>query len=181
MRQFIISILVSLMLISCLTPAKIRRNKDDILAILGTNNTSIVYKDTTIYLKDTIRISLPKDTVKITNTVNVNNGIASMGPVTTKNGIVSAKAWVFNSKLNVEAWINQPNFSIMHTDTIVVTKIVKDSSTVTTVKEKYIPKTYKYAFWFVLAQIIVIVLYLLYKFNAFGMASKIAKILSSIF
>ena len=176
MRKFLIGVLLLLTLSSCLTTARIKRNRAEILSVLGTQNSTITYKDTTIYLKDTIKVALPKDTVKIDRPVYVDNGIASLRPVTIKNGIVSATAWIENNKLGVKAWINQPNFNVLHTDTVTITKVVKETNTVTTVTEKKIPTVYKWAFWIVLAQLLLLVGYLLKRFNAFGLATKLAKI-----
>lgn len=181
MRKFLIGALLLLTLGSCLTPARINRNRAEILSVLGAQNSTVTYKDTTIYLKDTIKVALPKDTVKIDKPIYINNGIASVEPVTLKKGIVSAKAWIFNNRLNVDAWINQPSFDVFRTDTVTITKVVKETNTVTTVVEKKIPNAYKWAFWIVLAQILGVIVWILIKFNSFGLASKGAGIIKKFF
>lgn len=181
MRKILIGVFLLLTLSSCLTTARIKRNRAEILSVLGTQNSSVVYKDTTIFLKDTIQVKLPKDTAFISDTVFVNNGVASLRPVTAKNGIVSATAWIEDNKLKVKSWINVPHFDVFRTDTVTITKVIKETNTVTTVVEKKIPTAYRYAFWIVLAQILVFIGWLLLKFNSFGLASKVAKITGKLF
>lgn len=125
---------------SCLTVGRIQRNCDKFYRICAVNTV----RDTTIVVKDTVTIELPKDTVEFTKYLPCIDGIVNMPPKTVVNGIVTAEAWVINNDLQVKAWINQKQITIVESDTVFLPGAVTEH-TITLPPEKYIPNLYKYA------------------------------------
>lgn len=163
MKKLILFLALAISLSSCLTVGMIKRNCDTIANICSTTET--IYRDTTIYVKDTVRIQLPADTVTIEKILTVNNGLVSLTPVSVSKGLISAKAWVLNNRLNVDAWLNKPYVETVRADTITITKYIEKQATQTTIKEKYIPTIYKYALGICITIIVGIGLFLLLKFK----------------
>lgn len=178
MKKLFITSLMAVFFSSCLTVGMIERNCEEFAKVC--NTTTTVYKDTTIFLKDTIRIILPNDTVTIEKYLSVNNGIVSLKPVSVSKGLISAKAWVSNSQLNVDAWLNKSYVEKVRVDTIKIEKIVTKTANTVYIKEPYIPKFYKYCTWTFILIITISALFLFLK-NKFGSVSSILSAVKNLF
>jgi|GEM_PF-2647396 len=149
------------LLAGCLTVGKIQRNCDKFAAICVTGTTTqTIYRDTTIYRTDTIRVPLPyRDTVRIVDTVKIINNKAFLRPVHKEFGIIGVDAWVNYSVLGVKAYLTDSTILHARTDTITLEKVIKEQGTTNTVIIKRIPGFYKFtAGWFI-AQIIFLILF----------------------
>ena len=177
MKKFLSIVILSLVMSSCLTEAKIARNCERFAKVCG--KTESVYthtKDTTIYVNDTVLVKLPADTVRMTDTLTIENGIVSSKPVTKSFGLVSATAFVLNNRLDVTAWINKPSMLIPRVDTVFIPGAIRETVINKVIPVKYVPKVFKWAFGIVLAQIVLVILVLLKKFNIFNPISLLAKL-----
>lgn len=146
MKRILIVIISSYLLTSCLTVRQIERNCDKFKKVCVTETvTEIVYRDTTIYITDTIRLVLPSDTVTITDTVRIINDKAFMPDIYKEFGLIGVKAGINNSILNVSAWLTDSTILYPVHDTIVIENAIKEESTTDTVLVKYVPVFYKIA------------------------------------
>ena len=147
MKKLISLFLLIMIFNSCLTVKQIERNCDKFAQICITEVLKeTVYRDTTIYRTDTIRITLPKDTVTIVDTVKIIEGRAFLPTINKTFGVISVDAGVHYSILTVKAYLNDS--TILHTfrDTILLEKIIKEQITVSTVPIKYVPFIFKFVF-----------------------------------
>ena len=138
---------------SCLTVEKIQRNCDKFAQVCVTDSetvTVIEYRDTTVYLRDTITVTLPPDTVKISDTVTITDSGAQLPKVEKTFGIIGVSAEVYNSFLSVNAWLTDSTLLVPYADSVTV----QNTNTTNTQKEyiqlppeRYIPKFYKFTFW----------------------------------
>ena len=152
-RKFVICAIIALLFSSCLTVNRIQRNCDKFAAICTVEKETVtVYRDTTIFRTDTIRVPLPRDTVRITDTVKVINNQAFLKPVHKQFGIIGVDAWVNFSVLGVQAYLTDSTILHVEKDTIYLEKVIKETGTTQTVKIKHIPKLYRVAFWILLIQ-----------------------------
>jgi hypothetical protein len=148
-------ILFTLLFTSCVTDKQLARNCDRLADVCNTS-THIEYRDTTLYIFDTLYVSLKPDTVTITDTVVIIDNFCQMPPVQERFGIISARASVYNSILNVHAWLNDSTIHYPIADTVYIEKATKQEKQIVTVKERYVPAFYKY----LLAAFIGIVLFI---------------------
>lgn len=144
------------MLSSCLTVRKIERNCDKFAQICVTEKETVtVYRDTTIYLRDTIRVPLPfRDTVKITDTVRIVNNLAWLPPVRKRFGIIGVDASVQRSILNVNAYLTDSTILHARRDTITLEKVIKEEAVTQTVTVRHVPKFYKVLLWIFIVQLL---------------------------
>lgn len=178
MKKLLLISLLAIFLSSCLTVGRIQRNCAEFAKIC--NVTTTIYKDTTIYRKDTIRIKLPGDTVTINRPITVNGTQVSLEPVSVSKGLISAKAWVYANRLMVDAWLNKPYVETVHRDTITITKIVRETGNTVTIREKYIPAFYKYSGMFMIFLMVVGVGYFTIKFGLFSTGGPAVKLLTRL-
>lgn len=145
---------------SCLTISRIQRNCDKFAQICVTEKETVtVYRDTTIFRTDTIRVPLPyRDTVKIIDTVQIINNLAWLPPVHKKIGIIGVNASVARSILNINAYLTDS--TVLHTrrDTITLEKVIKEKAETKTVPVRFIPDFYKFTFWFFFLQVTVLII-----------------------
>ena len=177
--RILILMVLALVFTSCLTVGRIQRNCDKFAKICTVATvTKTVYRDTTIYLTDTIAVKLPADTVTITKTITVTNNVASMPPVYKSFGLIAVKAGVNNSVLNVTAWLKDSTLLQARRDTVTIKNAIRESGTTTTLEpviKKVIPGFYKFTFWFF---IILVTGGLLYA--GFKLRRKIIKAVSPV-
>ena len=157
MKKIILFLFLEALFSGCLTVNRIQKNCDKFAKICTVNQIEIVYRDTTIYRTDTIRVPLPKDTVKITDTIQVINNVAWLPPVHKQIGIIGVDASVEWSLLNINAYLTDSTLLHTHKDTIVLEKVIKEQSETKIVKQKYTPRFYKIWFWIGLIAIILLV------------------------
>lgn len=162
----IIYLLLILVLSSCMTVKRIQRNCDQFAKICVTETVKeTIYRDTTIFRNDTIMVSLPKDTVHLTDTVSIVNDLVYLPTIYKQFGIIAADAGVQRSVLSVNAYLTDS--AILHPirDTIYLEKAIRHETVTNTVPVRYIPKIYQYAFWIVLTEIIILLLLTFLRFK----------------
>ncbi len=169
-------ILVCLLFSSCLTVRKIERNCDKFAQICVTDSKVVVeYRDTIIYKDRIIEVQLPKDTVKIVDTLYIEDNKCFL-PYTKKTfGNVWASAKVDNSVLDLKAGYVKNIIQVPIHDTIYIEKAVTNTTTdnTVTVTKKYIPKVYRWAFWILIIELILVTMYFL---NLFGVLNQFDRI-----
>lgn len=167
---------------SCLTVGMIERNCDKFAQVCVADSEvvhSIVYRDTTVIIHDTISVTLPADTVTICDTVTITKEGAQLKPVQKTNGIITTDAWVTNSILHINSWLNDSTILVPYADSVTVK--TKNTTTVNTKyielpPERFIPKFYKFTFWFFISILVAGVVFILLKLKLF----PIDKIFSSV-
>ena len=151
MKRLIILFSFVLILSSCITNRQIKRNCDKFAQICVTDTETVVeYRDTIIYRHDTIKIQLPADTVKLTDTVTISEGVAYMPPVEKYFGSVGVRAWINNSRLNAWGWLRDSTILEPVHDTIILDNIFEQTTTTKYIElppEKYLPWWAKITFW----------------------------------
>lgn len=166
MRKILYISIILLSFSSCLTVGRIERNCDKFGKICITDKV-IEYRDTTIYINDTILYPLPKDTVFIKGDVQIIENKAQMKPIYKEFGLIGMDVWVLNSKLGGKAYFLDPSLEIPIRDTITIEKIkIKESNTIQLPPEKYIPKFYKFTFWFSIFIFAIIGVFIFLKFRS---------------
>lgn len=137
---------------SCLTVDRIQRNCDKFAKICTVGTvTKTVYRDTTIYLTDTLKFKLPADTVRITDTVRIVNNLAYLPTIYKSYGLIGVKAGVNRSVLSVTAWLKDSTILQARRDTVTIKNAIRESGTTTTLEpviKKVIPGFYRFTFWF---------------------------------
>ena len=145
-------ILICILLTSCLTVKRIERNCDKFSRVCITDSRKVIeYRDTIIYKDRIIKVQLPKDTVKIVDTLYIENNKCFL-PYTRKTfGNIWASAKVDNSILDLKAGYVKNVIQVPIHDTIYIERVVtrmRTENTVTLPPVKFIPKFYKFTFWF---------------------------------
>lgn len=149
---------------SCLTVKQIERNCDKFMKVCVTETVKeIVYRDTTIYKTDTILVTLPRDTVTISDTVRIINDKAFMPDIYKEFGLIGVKAGINNSILNVSAWLTDSTILYPRMDTIVIENAIKAETTTNTVEVRYVPKFYKIIIGIVIALILACIVGIILK------------------
>ena len=182
--KIFVSITVLFFVTSCLTVGKIERNCDKFAQICITDTETvkeIVYRDTTIYLTDTLEIKLPADTVTITDTIKIVNKQAFLPPVYKEFGLIGVNAWVNFSVLNIRAFLTDSTILTPVRDTIIIPNAFKQTTTIKTVvmKKKFIPGFYKFTLWFFITAVVILIGWLAAKFflgNITGVLSKLLRL-----
>ena len=165
MKKIFVLSLATMLFSSCLTIKRIERNCDKFAAICVTEKETVtVYRDSTIYRTDTIRVPLPyQDTVKITDTVRIVNNLAYLPTIHKRFGLIGVDAGVNRSVIDVNAYLTDSTILHTHRDTILLEKVIKEESVTQTVPVKHIPGMYRFAFWALLAQLVVLAAWFLKK------------------
>lgn len=123
---------------------------------------SLVYRDTTIY------VQLPRDTVRITDTLPVPmiGQKLNYGPVTKKNGLITVNAVIRNNILGIESYINDSSIFVR------IDSLQKEvyhwkthTTTIVTPPEKYVPGFYKFCLYWFIGTCIGIILFVISKFK----------------
>nr|WP_319570257.1 hypothetical protein [uncultured Draconibacterium sp.] len=161
MKKILLSIILFYTVTSCLTVDRIKRNCDQFAAVCVTETETVVeYRDTTIYRHDTIKITLPSDTVKLTDTLTMREGMAFLPPVEKHFGHVGVKAWVDNSVLNAWGFLTDSTILQPVHDTILIDNALMNSSIVKYIElppEKYKTWFTKFCtFWFVITLVVIL-------------------------
>lgn len=121
---------------------------------------SIIYKETVKYRDTTIYVRLPKDTVKINDTVYVKQGLAFMPKIWRQIGIITATAEIKKSRLYVDAYLNDTSFKVNLKNAIKERNFWHEryNEKVKVIREQYIPDFYKFAMWYAIASWVLIVI-----------------------
>ena len=166
MKNLILLLSILVLFTSCMTDKQIIRNREHVLQVLKIKE-GIVYKDTTIYKDRLVYVNYPKDTSKIDVPIMVKpdgKGIVPLRPITVKNGLAGATAWVDSTGLHVRAYLTKTVEPIMIHDTI---KIEGAIQVIT--KEIPVPKKLGWyarsSIWVTSILLAVLALILLWKFG----------------
>lgn len=179
MKRLLFLILSAILFSSCLTVKQIERNCDKFAKICTTpQKTVIEYRDTTIYVNDTVYFNLPPDTVKLVQYVTVTGNNANLQPVKRKKGLIWMEASIKNNWLTVNAGLTDSTILIPHRDTVFLNDALQTTTQTNTItiEKKYIPKFYKFTFWFFTAAVSVFVIYLFLTGKITAISGSIKKI-----
>lgn len=158
---FLICVSAIVILTGCLSVGRIERNCDKFAKLcIIEKETIIVIKDTTIYRTDTVLVELPRDTVKLTDTVTIINNQAFLPPVHKEFGIVGVDAWMNFSILNVRGYLIDSTLLYIEPDTVFLKGAVQLKEVTNTVTVKYIPKIYKIVFWIFWIAVVLLLLWI---------------------
>lgn len=165
MKNFAFAFALAFAFSSCLTVGRIQRNCDEFAKIcISANTTTIetITRDTTIFRHDTIKIQLPADTIKITDTIRIENNRAYLPEVTKHFGLIGVKVSADNSILNVIAWINDSTFLYPHRDTLFFPDIFRQTNKTQTitVEKRHVPGFFRFTFWFFMASIAIALIWI---------------------
>lgn len=145
---FLICVSAIVSLTSCLSINRIERNCDKFAKIcIRDKETVIEYRDTVIFRTDTVQIVLPRDTVKLTDTIRIVNNKAFLRPVHKTFGLVGVDAWVNFSVLNVRGYLTDSTMLYTEQDTVLLPGAVQIKTVTNTVTVKHVPGIYKVVFW----------------------------------
>ena len=181
MKSILFLFLAILILAGCRTPRLITQT-----------TTEIQYRDTTIYVEiplyidKLIYVPIPgfRDSIRIRDSVRIENGLAHMKPAHKKIGLIAVDVSVHNSQLFANAYLTDSTilFNFKDTfnfrDSVLIYNAIKEKVTTNTVvlpPIKYIPKFYKFAFWVFLTELILLVLFVIYKLGYFGIFGNLAE------
>ena len=181
MKKLIVLLVIAAMATSCLTVKRIERNCDLFAKVCITESqTQTVYRDTTIYRTDTLLVPLPyRDTVKITDTVQIINNLAYLPTIHKRFGLIGVDAGVNRSILNVSAYLTDSTILYPHIDTVFLENAITDTNTTNTVvvEKRHVPKFFRFTFWLFIIQVIVLAVWLIVKYKLISLlkAAKIFK------
>lgn len=145
---YLICVLATVLLNGCMTVKRIERNCDKFAQICITEKETVIqYRDTTIYRTDTVVVKLPRDTVKLTDTVQVINNLAYLPSVHKKFGLIGVDAGVRHSVLRVNAYLTDSTLLYAEPDTVHLPGAVQIKEVTNTVPVRFVPGFYKFTFW----------------------------------
>lgn len=175
----IIILLIVLLFTSCLTVKRIEKNCDKFAAVCITStNVKTEYRDTTIYRDRIVQVVLPKDTVKITDTLFIRDNKCFLPYVYRTFGNVWASAKVDNSILDLKAGYVSNNIQVPIRDTIYIEKGVTSTTTDNTVilpPEKIIPGWYRFTNKWFIASLVLISIFITWKIKGAWIKSLLNK------
>lgn len=144
---------------SCLTVGRIERNCDKFAKVCVTSDHIVEYRDTVIFINDTIRLVLPSDTVTITDTLRIIEGSINLSPIRKKFGVVAAEASVLNNRLSVNAWVVDSTLFYPRTDTVYIRSAIINTTDTQKIQMKYIPGFYYFTFYGFFIMLTIVFLY----------------------
>jgi len=169
-------LLLIFILPSCLTVKKIERNCDKFAKVCVTSTETVTkYRDTTFYIDRIVKVPLPRDTVRIIDTVRVINNQCYLRLRHKTFGVVWVSAEVANSILSVRAGLIDSTILVPVKDTIYIDNAIQTTTTSNTVvvEKRHIPKFYKFTFWAVMVQLIALVGFVVFEVIGIGRIKKI--------
>lgn len=176
MKKLFILLTLSLFLFSgCMTTKRIQRHCDEFLQVCGTEvRREIHYRDTIIALPP-IPARLPKSDINIVNQLVVRDGAVNMEKITKRDGLISTSVEIIDGRLVVDSWLNDSTI-LVQPEPVTIPDAIKQESVEIQVPVKYIPKLYKYSFWILLAEILVLIGVLVKKIGPSNILKYITKI-----
>ena len=179
MKTILFLFLAILILSGCRTPTLITQT-----------TTEIQYRDTTVYVEiplyidTTIFVTIPgfKDSVRIRDSVRIENGLAHIKPIHKNVGLIAVDVSIYNSQLSIDAYLTDSTilFNLKDTlnfqDSVEIFNAISEKVTTNSIilpPVKYIPKFYKFAFWLLIIELSLMVLFIIYKLNYFGIFGKL--------
>lgn len=180
MKKILILLTIIVLSTSCLTVKRIEKNCDKFAKICVTDSKTVIeYRDTTIYIDRIIKVPLPKDTVRLTDTVRIINDKCYLPMRHKKFGLVWVSAEVVNSVLNIKAGLTDSTILVPIHDTIFIDNAISNTTTDNTVvlpPEKFIPKFYRFTFWVFIVICVSVIAYLFYQVKYGFLKNKLKKL-----
>ena len=179
----LLSILIVLLSVSCITDRAIVKNKTRILDVLNIHQ-GIEYRDTTIIKDRIIEVKLPADTVRIDAKLEINpltKEIVPLPSISVKNGLAGATAWIDSKGLHVRAFLTAEMVPVMVHDTITLKGAVQ---TITREIPFDIPLSWyqKLAVWIFTIELILVLAFVALKvLPKFFPQLKIFSVINSLF
>jgi len=131
-----------------MTVNRIQRNCDKFAQICITEKETVtIVRDTTIFRTDTVLVQLPRDTVRLRDTVRIENGVAWLAPLHREFGLISVDASVKASVLSVDAYLNDSTLLYAEPDTVHLPGAIEIKTVTNTVPVRFVPGFYKFTFW----------------------------------
>ena len=138
--RFTLLVMLILTVTSCSTYKRVSKNPDKYCHLCSkTIEVVTEYKDTIIYKIKEVEVPLPQDTVYITKTMVVKNGVVNLRKQIEKNGIITVEYGVVNSKLWIESFLNDSTVTYQDTAVKEISSTVKKTDKVITITKKHTP------------------------------------------
>lgn len=169
-----LAITLMALLTSCLTDKMISRNCDRFAAVCG-SDVQTVYKDTTITVEQDITVPIAPDSVVYAGTVKVVDGKAELAPVTLRGNLIAADLTIRKGELFYKAYTYKTELPVRLYAQITLPSAIRESTATTLVEKRVIPKAYRCAFWIVLAELTIGVLWLAGRFNILTLIKNLLK------
>lgn len=182
--MFVFALCALLCFQSCLTDRKIANNCERFLGVCGTPERVVEYRDTSFNIQRDIMSPAPKDSIHASAGLVVDSvGNVSFGSdadVSFSGQYVRSDLKIVNNKLIVDTYIHADSIPISIDMEVNLHNAIKEVSETTVIPIKYIPKVYRWSFNFVVSAVIILMLFLAFKYNAFGFGGFISRIFSVV-
>ena len=175
MRKYLFIVLIIFIFGSCLTDRKIARNCDRFVKICGHTQKTTAYKDTTITIDQDVTVPIAPDPINYSGLVSVINGKAELPEISLKGNLIAADLSIQAGIISYKAYLYKSELPVRLYATITLPGAIRETSEITTVHESVIPKIYKIAFWIVITEIVITILWLASKFNLLSLVKKLLK------
>lgn len=150
-----LSIASLFLLSSCMTTGRIARNCDKFSKVCALPvQTFVEYRDTVITL-DPIPVQLPQSDINVSLSIMQKDGKLSLPRQQFRQGLIQLDVEVKDGQLLVNAALTDSTI-LVKPDPVVIHDAIKEEQQTKIIREKYTPKTYRFAFWIVLAEIAVL-------------------------
>lgn len=168
-------IILSLLLSSCMTVKRIQRNCEAFSKVCAVDTWhDVQYRDTIIYLNP-IPAKLPVSDINILMQLMVENGkVVNIDKITKTQGLITTEALVKDGMVTINSFLNDSTI-LIKPDPIIIHDAIKEETTGQTIKVKFIPKAYKWSFWILLSEVIIILVFVIGKFSPVSIIKKILK------
>lgn len=149
-----VSIAALFLLSSCLTTGRIARNCDKFTEVCALPlQTFIEYRDTVITLEP-IPVKLPESNIAI-DLILLSGSKVTLPKQHFRQGLIQLDVEVKDGQLLVNASLTDSTILVKPAP-VVIHDAIKEEQQTNIIREKYIPKTYRYAFWIALTEIAVL-------------------------
>lgn len=162
-----IALILIMLNTGCLTVNRIKKNCDQFSQVCVTDReviTEIEYCDTTIYIRDSFYFALPPDTVTLTDTLTIINNRAYLPKIRKEKGNIWITALVNASVLQVDGGYIDSTLLVPYRDSVTLqnkTTTTTDTQYIELPPERFVPKFYKFTFWFFLCAVLAGALFVL--------------------
>ncbi len=181
MKTILFLFLAIFVISGCKTPAVITGTTTD-----TTYRDTTIYVDVPFYIDTVIFVPIPgfKDSVIIRDSVTIVNGLVYMKSLHKEIGLIGVDVTLDKSQLSVTAYLTDSTilFNLKDTlnfqDSIKIYNAIKYKVTTNTVvlpPVKFIPKFYRFAFWLLIIELILLAIFIVYKLGYFGIFENILK------
>lgn len=166
MKKVIFLFVLALFLHGCLTTKTIKRHCSDFAALCltdGVVKTDTIRVPVQVIIQDTVYVKLPKDTVKVVDTLVVVNNVANLPMKTYSFGIIWVAVGVTNNVLDVQASLKDSSLLVPIIDTVYVYRDIINTQHNQVVKQDEKGNTANYILIAVFVLAVLIFIYLIKK------------------